>query len=87
MVLRFKHSVLSFSIATQPNSMGIDPSDDHCVPFYHKMRELKMVRDNTALLRYLCNALHGHTLIVQYIRHLDALTGLHLETLHGGDKS
>ena len=27
----------------QPNSMGIDPADDRCVPFYHKMKELDLV--------------------------------------------
>ena len=31
------------SLFLQPNSMGIDPSDEKCVPFYEKMKELDMV--------------------------------------------
>ena len=31
------------SLFLQPNSMGIDPSDEKCVPFYEKMKKLDMV--------------------------------------------
>ena len=34
-------------MSMQPNSMGIDPSDEQCTPFYDKMKELDMVHSDT----------------------------------------
>lgn len=45
-----------FFFLLQPNSMGIDPSDDRCLPFYNKMKELDMVGTRTRT-RTLCSEL------------------------------
>jgi hypothetical protein len=53
-----------------PNSMGIDPSDERCVPFYNKMNELNMIllvhcgEEHTVTAGYIDNAL-GNPLLLR----------------------
>ena len=52
----------------QPNSMGIDPSDEKCVPFYEKMKKLDMVS--------LCQLLLHETKLLESVSFFPLFTSL-----------